>query len=200
MRDSENINTIATLNLDYLGFIFFPKSKRNAELFLDEKVFANIPQRIKKVGVFVDASIEYIEKIASKFPLDVLQLHGNESVEFCSYFKSKYEVIKVFSVDNSFDFKELQKYNQVVDYFLFDTKTELKGGSGQKFDWNLLISAPIEKPFFLSGGISVDDIEVIKTMSTEMLYALDVNSKFEIEPGMKDIEKTKNLIAKIKIS
>lgn len=199
MRDSENINAISAFDVDYLGFIFYPKSKRNAENLLDKTVFDTIPKRIKKVGVFVNADKTYIEQMAEKFPFDALQLHGDESVAYCTYFKPKFEIIKVFSVDNHFEFSNLEEYQSVADYFLFDTKTELKGGSGQKFDWNILANVKIGKPFFLSGGISLEDVPKIKKIISEnpYLFALDVNSKFEIEPGLKNSSQIEKLIKEL---
>lgn len=199
MRNSENIKQISDLEIDYLGFIFYPKSKRNAENLLDKAVFDSIPKRINKVGVFVNAEKTYIEQMAKKFQFDALQLHGEESVEYCTYFKPNFEIIKVFSVDNNFDFSSLEAYQTVADYFLFDTKTELKGGSGQKFDWNVLTNAKIGKPFFLSGGISLEDVPLIKKIISEnpYLFALDVNSKFEIEPGLKNSSQIEQLIREL---
>lgn len=199
MRNSVNIKQISDLEIDYLGFIFYPKSKRNAENLLDKAVFDAIPKRINKVGVFVNAEKTYIEQMAKKFPFDTLQLHGEESVEYCTYFKPNFEIIKVFSVDNNFDFSSLEAYQTVADYFLFDTKTEQKGGSGKKFDWNVLTNAKIGKPFFLSGGISLEDVPMIKKIISEnkYLYALDVNSKFEIEPGLKNSSQIEQLIREL---
>jgi len=130
-----------------------------------------------------------------KYDLQAIQLHGHESVEFCQDLKNKIdntiEIIKVFSVDDSFDFETLKPFETVCNYFLFDTKGKLPGGNGTTFDWKALENYPSSKPFFLSGGIGIEEIEAVKeiTKTNLPLYAIDVNSKFEIEPGLKNIEK-----------
>lgn len=199
-----NVNEVAALQPDYLGFIFYEKSARNFEA--DE-----IPAYpdIKKVGVFVDASISFVMKKIKKYKLDVIQLHGNESVFFINeinqnIFNSNLgngvEVWKVLSVDTNFDFGNITKYENVVDKFLFDTKGKDKGGNGFAFDWNLLKEYPSTKPFILSGGISLENIsEVKELLKTDLpIYAIDVNSKFEDSPGMKNISGLKKLIAALK--
>lgn len=187
MKYKENMKAVAKLQPDYLGFIFHEKSKRNFK--------GTIPQfakGIKKVGVFVDASLEEIFNKIYEFGLDAVQLHGNESPEFCQSI-SNIEVIKVFSIGKTFDFNLLKAYENVCDYFLFDTKGKEKGGNGIVFDWKLLKNYMLNKPFFLSGGIGLDEKENLVSFlnSDESNYcvALDVNSKFEIEPGLKEVEK-----------
>ena len=190
-----NTSEVAALQPDYLGFIFYGKSPRN---FQDE--IPEINTSIKKVGVFVDEKIEVIVSTIEKHKLDAIQLHGHESPEICKLLKStRKEIIKVFSIKNEFDFSVLKPYEKVVDYFLFDTKGKLPGGNGYTFDWTILENYPSTKPYFLSGGIGLDEIEnikeFIKSPASEYCYALDVNSKFETEPGLKkinELEKFKN--------
>jgi len=184
MRDPQNTAQIAALEPDYLGFIFYAPSPRYVE-----KETPNVPQSIKKAGVFVDASIDYVMSCIKQHQLQAVQLHGQENPAYCNEIKSlNVEVIKAFAVDNKFDFKHLDSYQSFCDFFLFDTQTEQKGGSGKKFDWTLLHEYPLQKPFFLSGGIGPHDLEAIKALKKTNLplYALDVNSKFEIAPALKN--------------
>ena len=191
MKYQDNINQVAALQPDYLGFIFYDKSAR----FIQDNI-PQVPNTIKKVGVFVDADLsDVIDKI-NKYKLQTVQLHGKESPEFCKSLQSKdVEVIKVFSIKDKFNFEVLKPYEKVCDYFLFDTKGKLPGGNGYTFDWNVLKNYSSTKPFFLSGGIGLNQIENIKqfqkSKASKYCYAIDVNSKFEIEPGLKNIEQLK---------
>jgi len=194
MKYPDNMLEVGSLLPDYMGFIFWPKSARYFEGELPE-----LPKSIKKTGVFVNESIPIIEAKITKYNLQAVQLHGQESVEFCSELKSKFgisiEIIKVFSADENFDFSILKSYESVCDYFLFDTKGKLPGGNGTTFDWKILEKYPSTKPFFLSGGIGIAELDSIKEISKTNLplYAIDINSKFEIEPGLKNIERLKDL-------
>lgn len=189
MKYEDNIKAVAELQPEYMGFIFYGRSKRNFDGILPV-----LPKVIKKVGVFVDAGLEEINDSIEKFDLQAVQLHGDESPEFCREIKNV-EVIKVFTIGKIFDFDVLKYYEDVCDYFLFDTKGKEKGGNGIVFDWNLLENYPSEKSFFLSGGIGLEELESIKNFTKSKLsrycYALDVNSKFEDEPGLKQIDKLK---------
>ena len=203
MKYPENIQEIAGLKPDYLGFIFWDKSSRKFDL--DE--FPKLDANIKKVGVFVDATIEEIQEKINTFQLDIIQLHGKESVAFCLELKKEnIEIIKAFSVDNDFDFSQLEAYKNAVDYFLFDTKGKLPGGNGTTFEWQVLEKYTLEKPFFLSGGIGLTEVKKIKEFLASDLanycHAIDINSRFEIEPGLKnitDLEKFKNILYASKI-
>ncbi len=191
MKYQDNVLDVAALQPDYLGFIFHEPSPRNFE-----NTIPKISNSIKKVGVFVDEKIEFISRQIEKHQLSVVQLHGHESPEMCRLLKSVgVEVIKVFSIKDVFDFSILNHYEDVCDFYLFDTKGKLPGGNGYSFNWNALKDYPSTKPFFLSGGIGLDEIEKIKEFKksdvSKFCYALDVNSKFEIEPGLKNIEKVK---------
>ncbi|KAB1069198.1 phosphoribosylanthranilate isomerase [Tamlana haliotis] len=200
MKFEDNIEAVASLQPDYLGFIFFEKSERD----FGTNHIPEIPSSIKKVGVFVDAEINFVIEKVNTLQLQAIQLHGHESPEYCDALKHtqffsetndellKIDVIKVFSIKDSFNFEVLKPYEDVCDYFLFDTKGKLPGGNGYTFDWNVLNEYPSEKPFFLSGGIGVDEISDINkfqnSKASKHCYALDVNSKFEIKPGLKNIE------------
>jgi len=198
MKYPDNMLEVGALLPDYMGFIFWPKSAR----YFDGEM-PDLPKSIKKTGVFVNESIAVIEEKVKKYNLQAVQLHGQESVAFCSELKAKFgtsiEIIKVFSADENFDFSVLEPYEPVCDYFLFDTKGKLPGGNGTTFDWKILEKYPSTKPFFLSGGIGIEEFDSIKEISKTNLpiYAIDVNSKFEIEPGLKKIEKLKDLKIKI---
>ncbi|WP_188373826.1 phosphoribosylanthranilate isomerase [Winogradskyella haliclonae] len=188
MKYQENIEAVATLQPDYLGFIFYDKSSR----FFDSKI-PELPKTVKKTGVFVNANLDSVLQIIKIHNLQAVQLHGNESPEYCKTLKySDVEIIKVFSINDSFDFSVLKPYEGIVNYFLFDTKGKLPGGNGYTFNWDVLKDYPSTTPYFLSGGIGLNEIENIKTFkkspASKYCYAIDVNSKFEIEPGLKHIE------------
>ena len=186
MRSPDNIMALSQLAPDYMGFIFWERSRRFVK-----KSTPHLPNSIKKTGVFVDASLSYIKEIAIQHQLQALQLHGDESPDFCQKLKvTELEIIKAFTVGSDFDFSVLENYESVCDYFLFDTKGELPGGNGSRFDWSLLRDYPDTKPFFLSGGIGPGDQKAIASIINLNLplYAIDINSKFEIEPGLKNIE------------
>ena len=189
-----NTSEVVTLQPDYLGFIFYKKSPRNFDCEIPE-----IDTSIKKVGVFVDENVETIVSLIEKHQLDAIQLHGHESPEICRLLKSTgKEIIKVFSIKNEFDFSVLETYEDVVDYFLFDTKGKLPGGNGYTFDWSILEQYPSTKSYFLSGGIGLNEVEKIKAFkgnpASKYCYALDVNSKFELQPGLKDIDTLKQFM------
>ncbi|MEO1449594.1 MAG: phosphoribosylanthranilate isomerase [Bacteroidota bacterium] len=189
MRRPENIEDLLTVKPDFIGFIFYPKSSRYAPRFLDP-MFAKMLDGPQKVGVFVNEDVEDVKYLARDYGLDMLQLHGQESPELCGELRDAgYQVIKVFSVGSEFDFDQLTPYEDVVDYFLFDTKGLLPGGNGTTFDWSLLEDYAGKVPFFLSGGIGPDHVAQIQALDLPMLYALDVNSKFEVKPGLKDVGK-----------
>ena len=195
MKFSENIQEIADLQPDFLGFIFYENSVRN----YTENSIIYIPESIKKVGVFVNERHEKIIKTIQKYDLNIIQLHGNETESYClelinqlNHNQLNTKIIKSFLVDDYFVFQTLNYY-QMVDYFLFDTKGILPGGNGTKFNWEILEKYHLEKPYFLSGGIGLDDVssikEFLKTPASKHCYALDVNSRFEIESGLKNKEK-----------
>ena len=188
MKYPDNILEVGALLPDYMGFIFWEKSAR----YFDGEI-PNLPKSIKKVGVFVNAPLEEILEKIKNHDLQAVQLHGHESVEFCELLKNKVpkliEIIKVFSILDTFDFAEIQPFESVCDFFLFDTKGKLPGGNGTTFDWKVLENYPSTKPFFLSGGIGMEEMEAVnEILKTNLpIYAIDVNSKFEIEPGLKNI-------------
>jgi phosphoribosylanthranilate isomerase len=199
LRDPENIKAVAALAPDYVGFIFYGGSPR----FVDElpiEILEAIPHTINKTAVFVNESAETVNKLIDKYNFDFIQLHGNESPDFCNSFRDKAIVIKAFGINDGFDFEQLKAYKKKVDLFLFDTKTESHGGSGQTFDWDILDKYELEIPFFLSGGISPDNIEEVKYINHPQFYGVDLNSKFEISPGLKSIEKLEKAFTIIKQS
>jgi phosphoribosylanthranilate isomerase len=189
MKYPENILEVGALLPDYMGFIFWEKSAR----YFDG-IIPKLPKSIKKVGVFVNASLEEILEKIKTHDLQAIQLHGDESVEFCGILKKNIpkltKIIKVFSILNTFDFARLNSYENVCDFFLFDTKGKLPGGNGTTFDWKVLEKYPSTKPFFLSGGIGIEEMEAVnEILKTNLpVYAIDVNSKLEIEPGLKNIQ------------
>ena len=190
MKDPESIREVAALQPDYLGFIFYEKSPR----FFDGEI-PEISSAVKKTGIFVDAAFDYILEKAGKHQLKTVQLHGEESPELCAALqKEQLEVIKVFSIKDDFDFEVLKDYEGKVDFFLFDTKGKEKGGNGITFNWKILKKYPSATPFFLSGGLGLEEINKIeKYHFPESFYGIDVNSKFESRPGFKNIKDLKKL-------
>ena len=188
MRDIQNITELIKLPIQYIGHIFYEKSAR----YFDDINSISIPSHIKKTGVFVNSSIEEIKNKIEKHQLFAIQLHGSESVEFIEQLKlENIEIIKAFGVDDNFNWDILASYEGKVDYFLFDTKSPSHGGTGRTFDWEILNGYPYSTPYFLSGGLSLENLEEAIKIQDERFKGLDLNSKFEIEPGIKDIEKIK---------
>ncbi|WP_316749887.1 phosphoribosylanthranilate isomerase [Pedobacter gandavensis] len=203
MLHPENISQVAALQPDYMGFIFFKGSKRYAGVVLPE-VLDTLSENIKRTGVFVNETLETVLQLVDKYQLDALQLHGAESPEFCQVLKLKLksaikevQIIKAFGVNEAFDFSRLNPYVGIVDYFLFDTQTPDHGGSGMLFDWQLLQKYSLDVPYFLSGGIGVESVEMLNRITDPRLFAIDVNSKFEIAPGLKDLAKLKEFKSRL---
>ncbi|MBE9601007.1 phosphoribosylanthranilate isomerase [Pedobacter sp. MC2016-24] len=202
MKVPENITEVAALEPDYLGFIFYKGSKRFVA-DLEPEFVKNLPAAIMKTGVFVNESLLEIVEMVNRYDLCAVQLHGEESPEFIEELKrhlgSHVEMIKAFGMEEGFDFSQLSTYQHLVDYFLFDTKTPAHGGSGQLFDWALLSQYELQVPYFLSGGIDLNSTEALKKINDTRLYALDINSRFELEPGLKDIDKLIDFKHRIKL-
>lgn len=200
MRESVNILELSKLKIDYIGFIFYSKSKRFVDGRLNVETLSELPKNLKKIGVFVDEDLDYVKLQIQKFDLNGVQLHGNESPEYCQSLRNlNLEIIKAFSLDENFEFNELNEYQNNVDFFLFDTKGKEHGGNGVSFDWSMLSKYTIDKPYFLAGGIDLQHINDIVNLNDNKLYAVDINSKFEIEPGLKNITKIKQFKAQIDI-
>lgn len=198
MRDAENIKELIELKPDFIGFIFYDKSPRFVGNQLDAELIQSIPREIRKVGVFVNATVDYILQNVKKYGLNYVQLHGNETPDFCKNLRMKgVNIIKAFRLDDSFIFSQLNNYKPHVDFFLFDAKGDGYGGNGVTFDWGILKKYDNEKPYFLAGGISLDNLAELAGI-TPKPYAFDVNSKFEVEPGIKDIDKVAELISKMR--
>lgn len=190
---NKNTTEVASLKPDYLGFIFWEPSKRYFEGNLP-----SIPHSVKKVGVFVDATILEIAEKVKTYGLLFVQLHGKETPAYCDELKKvlpQLKIIKVFSIAVNFDFNQLKHFEDVCDYYLFDSKGKLPGGNGYVFNWEVLKKYPYTKPYFLSGGIGLEEIESIKDFikapGSQYCEVIDVNSKFEVEPGLKNIEELK---------
>jgi phosphoribosylanthranilate isomerase len=199
MRHAGNIAQLSLLCPDYMGFIFFGKSPRYAGEILNADVLAAIPANIIKTGVFVNASLESVMETVSRFGLDAVQLHGNESPQMCGRVKAQgVKVLKAFHPKSSADFEATKAYEATCDYFLFDTPSVAHGGSGRKFDWTLLDDYTGAVPFFLSGGIDVQDLDEIKALSHPQLAGLDLNSRFEIVPALKNIPALRTFFEAVK--
>jgi phosphoribosylanthranilate isomerase len=192
LNNPENIIEVCKLKPDFIGFIFYEDSKRYVANNISDELIRNIPSNIKKVGVFVNEDIEVVQMQYHKYKLDYVQLHGNEDNQYCMrLFLKQIPIIKAFKVDNNFNFRMLEKFAPFCNLFLFDTKGLLPGGNGLKFNWEILSDYEFRIPFLLSGGVSLDDIDSIKSVNNEMIYGIDINSKFELKPGIKDTHKIK---------
>jgi len=199
LREPDNIKAVAALSPDYMGFIFYDKSPRFAG-DLPVEALEDIPFEINKTAVFVNESADNISKLLDKYTFDFIQLHGNEQPAFCNSLREKAIVIKAFGVSSDFDFKQLDAYKNKVDLFLFDTKTDIHGGSGKTFGWRVLDKYELDTPFFLSGGLSLDNLEEALQIDHPAFYGVDLNSQFEVSPGIKDIDKLKKAFSIIKQS
>ncbi len=194
MRDPKNIAQIAGLDTDLLGFIFYEKSKRYIE-----DLPPNVPHTITRVGVFVNQSQEYIERKLWNNDIFVAQLHGDESPELCyKLMKNGIQVIKAFRISPDFDFNMCNDYINTCSHFLFDTAGKEYGGTGEKFDWNILQNYKAETGFFLSGGIRPEDAYRISEFRHPKFAGIDINSGFEIEPGLKDFAKVQEFVHNIR--
>ena len=184
----KQLQQLEGLNIDFAGLIFYKDSPRYMADKIDKEALKNSDFDLKKVGVFVNPEMIDVLDAIDEYGLDVVQLHGNESAEMCDDLSGEVEVIKAFSVDAKSNIDEMiAEYDAVCDYYLFDTAGKDPGGNGEKFDWKILTKAKIEKPFFISGGISVDDIAALKKFKHPDFFGVDVNSRFEKEPGVKDM-------------
>lgn len=197
MREPENIEKVAQLGVDMMGFIFYPKSPR----FASQSVARTAADKnVCRVGVFVNESVELISDKILQFDLNAVQLHGNESRELCEQLHEQnglLKVIKAISVSTAGDIQKYKEYVGAVDYFLFDTKCKTVGGSGQQFDWQVLENYDGDVPFILSGGIGLEDVERIRNFHHPKCIGIDLNSKFEMEPGLKDVEMLKTFLENI---
>jgi phosphoribosylanthranilate isomerase len=199
IADPSNAASIAELQVDFMGFIFFRGSQRYVGINPDESLFSDLPSGILKTGVFVDANPGLVIEYSERYKLDLIQLHGNETSEYCRFLMKKdIKIIKAFKVSEGFDFSTGDEYLDVCDFFLFDADKAPGGGSGIKFDWNMLNSYKSGKPFFLSGGIKPDDADTLSRLKHPDLFAVDINSQFEIYPGFKDVSKVETFIKDIK--
>lgn len=195
MRDPDNIRAISQLPLDMIGFIFYPPSPRYVGKLENELTSVDIPNHIKKVGVFVNETFEEIKLKSKLFGLNAVQLHGSESVEFVRQIKDVgLSVLKAIPVSGILDLNKIEPFVKSVDYLLFDTKSVAHGGSGVKFNWNILKDYNFDTPFFLSGGIGPDDFDSLSRFHHPKLAGLDLNSRFEKEPGFKDFEILKSFL------
>ena len=200
MRDPENIREAEKLAIDLMGFIFWHKSSRNVS-----EMPSYLPTRQKRVGVFVDASIEEVAEKTKEYALDLIQLHGKETPDYIQRLRSlcpqrgdrATAIIKALNIADAEDLAQTAQYEGIVDYFLFDTKSKLVGGNGTQFDWSVLQAYQGDTPFILSGGIGPDDAEKVKNFQHPMCAGIDLNSRFETAPALKDIQLLNHFIGRL---
>lgn len=196
MREAENIRAVESLGISLMGFIFWPKSNR----YVPARP-AYLPSKCKRVGVFVDATIDDIRQHVADYNLDYIQLHGKETPEFIQALRSvcgdSVATIKAFNIDTTADLAQTKPYENLVDYFLFDTKGKAIGGNGTKFDWSVLTDYHGSTPFILSGGIGPDDATTVRRFDHPQLAGIDLNSKFEDAPACKNIQKLKTFLEQL---
>jgi phosphoribosylanthranilate isomerase len=198
LNSVENIAILPLSQIDWLGFIFYDKSPRRVSIVPDDNFFL-LTANHNRVGVFVNELLAKVFSTVKEFNLNTVQFHGQESVEHCAYLRNNgINVVKVISVDEATDFYEYEEYEPFVNYFLMDTKSLKHGGTGQKFNWEILQNYPLQTPFFLSGGIRPDDTELINQLKIDKCVGIDINSRFEIQPGIKDPELIKSFLESIK--
>lgn len=198
LRETDNIRQVIALEPDFVGFIFYPPSPRFVSS-PDDLAGVAFPEHTRKIGVFVNELPEKVMQTVQLYGLHGVQLHGDEMPEICKYFKDNgLLVFKVFSVASAEDFLRTSDFEGVADYFLFDTKTPGRGGSGEKFDWDMLTSYTGKTSFLLSGGIGPEDVATIKAIHHPQFAGIDLNSRFEISPGLKNISLLNDFTGQIK--
>jgi len=203
MKYEDNITALSAVKPAFMGFIFYKKSKRYAgkiNLLYNEEYF--VDKAIKKVGVFVNESLKKIIVTAQQYKLDIIQLHGDEKPDFCKKVNKHLPVSKAFGVgvlDEHFNFEQTKPYEAYCDYFLFDTKTKQYGGSGKKFNWAILNNYAGNIPFFVAGGITLQDVDSLKGIQHPQFFGVDINSGFEMEPGLKNIHQIKTFKQQLEI-
>ena len=191
MREADNIREVEALGIDMIGFIFWPKSSRYVSQRPDY-----LPKRVKRVGVFVDEDPEQVKRLADDYALDYIQLHGQESPSYIFQLRGLH-VIKAFNISIAEDLLQTQPYEGLVDFFLFDAKGKSVGGNGEKFNWDVLDAYQGATPFLLSGGIGPDDAERVNAFYHPKCIGIDLNSRFELSPGLKDVAKLKEFMCNL---
>ena len=199
---ADQLKELDELDIDYAGMIFYERSPRYVLNKLKSRDVQNLKLSIKKVGIFVNASEEDIMSQIELYGLDIVQLHGDETPSFCKHVSEHVTVIKAFRIntknEQNIDWM-IKPYEEFCDFYLFDTGSSGKyGGSGEKFSWEVLNNNKIDKPFFLSGGIGIEDVEKVRSFQHTFFHAVDINSRFESEPGIKDMKQIKNFVKEFK--
>lgn len=194
MREADNIHEVEDLGIDLMGFIFWPKSSR----YVSQRP-NYLPAHCQRVGVFVDETAEQVKRIAMEYPLDIIQLHGHETPEYMRELKTvQVKLIKAFNIATEADLAITKPYEGIADYFLFDTKGRSVGGNGEKFDWTVLDAYQGKTPFLLSGGIGPDDAKRVKAFHHPKCIGIDLNSRFESAPALKDVLSLHRFISELK--
>lgn len=197
ITQQQDLQGLVSRGVDYAGFIFYERSPRFAGNKLDARTVRETAG-ITRVGVFVNAELQVVKRTIADYCLDMVQLHGDETPAYCADLKGTVSVIKVFRIGDNVSWQELGAYVEATDYFMFDTAAmHVYGGTGKRFDWQLLQSYPFKHPFFLSGGIGPEHTEALQQLELPALYAIDVNSRFEKSPGVKDLQAVQQFVEKI---
>lgn len=197
MRDAANIREVAELGPDFMGFIFYARSPRYVG---EDFAMPALPEGIQKTGVFVNEPVENVLRLAGQYGLNYVQLHSDETPAYCAEIKKAgLKILKAFAVDAAFDFGQLKAFEGVVDFFLFDTKGDGYGGHGRAFDWGVLSGYEGNTPFLVAGGVSNDNIGELLKLEHPLFYGIDVNSRYEISPGMKDVGALREIFFKLKV-
>lgn len=199
LRDRANVVAVEALRPDFLGFIFVPSSPRYVGPDFDPAVLKALPRHAKTVGVFLNQPLDEIKAAVEKYHFPIVQLHGDETPEFCGALKETFpqlEIIKAFSMHGSFDLHGIVPYNDVANYLLFDTAGTMRGGTGAAFDWNKLSAYRGHRPIFVAGGIGPEHVMALKKLRATLpaLFAVDLNSRFETAPGVKSVALLSNFI------
>ncbi len=199
MRSPGNLKAIGALGPDLVGFIFYPDSPRYVGPNFHPDALREIPSTIGSVGVFVNEPLDDLLDHQSRFRFSYVQLHGDESPEYCkAVFSEGWDIIRAFSINSEFDFNALKEYEPFCDYFLFDSPAALRGGSGRSFPWELLARYQLETPFFLAGGLGLSNLAEALAVGHKRLAGFDFNSRVEDEPGLKNIPKVSTIIQTIR--
>jgi len=198
IKSEDNLAALSSLPVDMVGLNFYKPSPRYVGPEVVPQWYDVLPDEVSRVGVFVNESMDDIMDIADEYRLDYVQLHGDEDVSFCNEAAAQLPIIKVVRVGSHIDWSQIERYAEVAEYILFDTDSKAYGGSGHKFDWSLLADYPLSTPYLIGGGVGPEDTNLLQSHSHTKFIGVDINSRFEIEPAVKNIELIKKFAYDLK--